>query len=103
VQDELAEDGERPTIMVIEDVHWADEATLDLIKFLARRIHRTRALLILTYRDDELRKDHPLRLVLGDLPSRLVTRRQMPPLSEAGVAALAQQAGRNAVGCPRVI
>jgi DNA-binding CsgD family transcriptional regulator len=95
VQDELTEGGTQPTIMVIEDIHWADEATLDLIKFLARRIHRTRALLMLTYRDDELRKDHPLRFVLGDLPSRLVTRLHLLPLSEAGVAVLAQQAGRS--------
>jgi DNA-binding CsgD family transcriptional regulator len=83
-----------PTIVVIEDIHWADEATLDLIKFLARRIHRTSALLILTYRDDELTKDHPLRLVLGDLPSDNVTRLWLPPLSEIAVATLAQQAGR---------
>src|SRR5690242_7172820 len=83
-----------PTIMVIEDIHWADEATLDLVKFLARRIHRTSALLILTYRDDELTKDHPLRLVLGDLPSDNVTRVWLPPLSEIAVATLAQQAGR---------
>ncbi|HKT40337.1 MAG TPA: LuxR C-terminal-related transcriptional regulator, partial [Ktedonobacterales bacterium] len=68
--------------------------TLDLVKFLARRIHRTSALLILTYRDDELTKDHPLRLVLGDLPSDNVTRVWLPPLSEIAVATLAQQAGR---------
>ena len=86
-----------PTIMVIEDIHWADEATLDLVKFLARRIHRTSALLILTYRDDELTKDHPLRLVLGDLPADNVTRVWLPPLSEMAVATLAQQVGR-AVG-----
>ena len=71
-----------PTVLVIEDIHWADEATLDLIKFLARRIHHTSTLLVLTYRDDELSKDHPLRLVLGDLPVRDVTRLWLPPLSE---------------------
>lgn len=86
-----------PTILVIEDIHWADEATLDLIKFLGRRIHRTTALLIVTYRDEELGRDHPLRLVLGDLPARDVTRLWLPPLSEAAVEALAaatQQANR---------
>jgi len=93
VLDELTRDP-APTIVVIEDIHWADEATLDLVKFLARRIHRTSALLILTYRDDELTKDHPLRLVLGDLPSDNVTRVWLPPLSEIAVATLAQQAGR---------
>src|SRR5688572_8961627 len=55
-------------VIVFEDVHWADDATLDLIKFLGRRIGETRALLILTYRDDELTARHPLRLVLGELP-----------------------------------
>lgn len=83
-----------PTILVIEDIHWADEATLDLIKYLARRMHRTAALLVLTYRDDELVNDHPLRLVLGDLPARDVTRLHLLPLSEGAVAALAQQAHR---------
>ena len=96
VLDELTY-GPLPTVLVIDDIHWADEATLDLIKFLARRIQRTRALLILTYRDDELGKEHPLRLVLGDLPARDVTRLRLPPLSEAAVAALAQQAGRPGV------
>ncbi|MGO8950758.1 MAG: ATP-binding protein [Ktedonobacterales bacterium] len=93
VLDELGH-GSLPTIVVIEDIHWADEATLDLIKFLARRIQRTQALLILTYRDDELGRGHPLHLVLGDLPARDVTRLRLPPLSEAAVAALAQHAGR---------
>ena len=93
VLDELSHD-QAPTIVVIEDIHWADEATLDLIKFLARRIQHTSALLILTYRDDALTKDHPLRLVLGDLPSDNVTRVWLPPLSEIAVATLAQQAGR---------
>lgn len=93
VLDELTQ-GPLPTIVVIEDIHWADEATLDLIKFLARRIHRTHTLLLLTYRDDALRRDHPLRLVLGDLPAREVTRLWLPPLSEGAVATLARQASR---------
>jgi DNA-binding CsgD family transcriptional regulator/tetratricopeptide (TPR) repeat protein len=93
VLDELATNPP-PTVLVIEDIHWADEATLDLVKFLARRIHRMPALLILTYRDDEIGRDHPLRLVLGDLPARDVVRLQLPPLSEAVVTALAEQAGR---------
>src|SRR5262249_25103246 len=43
-----------PTLIVFEDMHWADEATHDLLKFLGRRIHRTRSMLVLTYRDDEV-------------------------------------------------
>jgi DNA-binding CsgD family transcriptional regulator len=85
-----------PTVLVIDDIHWADEATLDLLKYLARRISRTPTLLILTYRDEELSRDHPLRLLLGDLPFRDVTRLPLFPLSEAAVTALAQQAHRPA-------
>jgi DNA-binding CsgD family transcriptional regulator len=94
VLDELAR-GPLPTLVVIEDVHWADEATLDLIKYLARRVHRMPVGLVLTYRDDELLRDHPLRLVLGDLPVREVTRLVLPPLSEAAVATLAAEAHRS--------
>jgi DNA-binding CsgD family transcriptional regulator/tetratricopeptide (TPR) repeat protein len=80
--------------LVIEDIHWADEATLDLLKYLARRIHRTATLLVLTYRDDEVDRDHPLRIVLGDMPARDITRLQLRPLSEGAVAKLALQAHR---------
>src|SRR5690606_10029668 len=58
-----------PTLAVFEDVHWADEATLDLLKFLARRIRRTPSLLVLTFRDDEVDGAHPLRRLLGEMPS----------------------------------
>jgi len=54
-------------VLVLEDVHWADEASLDVIRLLARRIEAVPALLVLSYRDDELDRSHPLRLVLGDL------------------------------------
>ena len=77
-----------PTVVVLEDVHWADEATLDLLRFLGRRLDQTTALLIATYRDDELALSHPLRVVLGDVSSH--RRIALPPLSEAGVRVLAQ-------------
>jgi len=44
--------GARPRVLVVEDMHWADDATLDLLRFLARRLSATRTLLIATYRDD---------------------------------------------------
>ena len=83
-----------PTIVVIEDVHWADEATLDLLKFLGRRINKTNSMLIATYRDDEVGPAHPLRLVLGDLPNRSVFRLRLSLLSRNAVDRLAEQAGR---------
>ena len=54
------------TVLIVEDVHWADEATLDVLRFLARRIDDLPAVLVLTYRD-ELDRDHPLSRLLGDL------------------------------------
>jgi len=54
-------------VLVIEDVHWADEATLDVLRLLGRRIESVRALVIATYRDDELGREHPLRVVVGAL------------------------------------
>jgi DNA-binding CsgD family transcriptional regulator/tetratricopeptide (TPR) repeat protein len=78
------------TVAVIEDMHWADEATVDLLSFAGRRLGRTRALLLATYRDDELAADHPLRVALGDLATqRAIRRMRLPPLSEEAVRALA--------------
>jgi DNA-binding CsgD family transcriptional regulator/tetratricopeptide (TPR) repeat protein len=77
------------TVAVIEDMHWADEATIDLLSFAGRRLGRTRTLLLATYRDDELAADHPLRVALGDLATqRAIRRMRLPPLSEEAVRAL---------------
>ena len=59
-----------PYLLVIEDAHWADEATLDLIRHLARRVHGCRALVLVTYRPEDATAGHPLRLVLGDAATR---------------------------------
>jgi len=83
-----------PTLLVFEDLHWADAATLDLLKYLARRLRRVRVLLVLTYRDDELGEQHPLRLLLGDVPADTVVRLPLPPLSETAVIELARRASR---------
>jgi predicted ATPase/DNA-binding CsgD family transcriptional regulator len=79
------------TMMIFEDIHWADEATLDLLKYLGRRIRQTSSLLVLTYRDDELGADHPLRLLLGDLgSSQALHRIPVPSLSKDAVRTLAK-------------
>jgi DNA-binding CsgD family transcriptional regulator/tetratricopeptide (TPR) repeat protein len=78
----------RPTVLVIEDTHWADEATLDAIKYLGRRIARTNAVLLLTYRDGEVDYDHPLRQVIGELPPENIVRIHLGPLSGDAVADL---------------
>jgi DNA-binding CsgD family transcriptional regulator/tetratricopeptide (TPR) repeat protein len=86
---ELLSRGLRPTVMAIEDMHWADEATLDLVKYIGRRIDRTHGLLVLSYRDGEVRDDHPLRVALGDLPHGVVERIPLRPLSRESVTELA--------------
>jgi ATP/maltotriose-dependent transcriptional regulator MalT len=79
-----------PFVLVLEDVHWADEATLDVLRVLGRRIGGTPSLVLATYRDDELDRAHPLRLVLGELATvDDVARLTVRPLSRDGVTTLA--------------
>ena len=84
------------TVLVFEDVHWADNATLDLVKYLGRRVSLLRVLLVLTFRAEEVGPDHPLAHVLGDLPAAAVTRMTLQPLSARAVETLAGEAGRPA-------
>jgi DNA-binding CsgD family transcriptional regulator/tetratricopeptide (TPR) repeat protein len=88
----------RPTLLVFEDMHWADEATLDVFKFLGRRIQRTRSVLVVTYRDEEVDSDHLLRVAIGDLPRANVRRMLLAPLSQSAVTQLAHRAGRSPSG-----
>ncbi len=81
--------GRSPTVFVIEDVHWADEATLDLLTFLGRRIASLPALLLLSLRDDEVDANHPLRPALGELATAIRCRIHLAPLSRDAVAELA--------------
>jgi DNA-binding CsgD family transcriptional regulator len=79
-----------PVVVVLEDVHWADEATLDVLRVLGRRIGDARALVIATYRDDELHRSHPLRLALGELATAPgIARIHLEPLSAGAVGQLA--------------
>jgi len=84
---------QKQVILVFEDIHWADEATLDFIKFFARRITRISCLFILTYRDNEIHSRHPLRNVLGELARGSFTRLQLTPLSKQAVEKLAKEKG----------
>ncbi len=87
LQAELA--GAGPTVLVVEDLHWVDEATLDVLRFLARRVSTMPAVLVLTYRDDELTRDHPLRHLLGVVArTERVRRLALPPLSPDAVRRL---------------
>ena len=77
-------------VVVIEDVHWADEATVDLLRFLGRRMRHVAALVIVTFRDDSPTATDPLRLALGELATQRSTRRiGLAPLSQDAVRVLA--------------
>ena len=82
----------QPTVLVLEDTQWADEATLDLITFLGRRIGRANGLLLLTYRDVEVDAEHPLRVVIGGLPQQNVARMSLNRLSPDAVSSMIESA-----------
>ena len=86
---------EHPTVLVIEDVHWADDATLDALRYLVRRIASLPAVLILTYRDDELTREHPLHGLLGQA-SRSDQVRHLP-LTRLSVQAVRQLSAGSSV------
>lgn len=81
-----------PGVLVLEDLHWADEATLDALRYLARRIEGMPTLVVGTYRHDEVTAHHPMTLLLGDLATVAGVRRvQVPPLTVDGVRHLVAQ------------
>ena len=77
-----------PWIAVIEDVQWADEATLEVLKIAGRRAAQLRALVIATYRDDKVGPDHPLSVALGDIPATSTVSISLAPLSVGAVEKL---------------
>lgn len=86
-----------PSVLVLEDVHGADEATLDVLRLLARRVETVPALVLASYRDDELDRGHPLRVALGELATgEAAGRMKVAPLSAAAVAKLAEPLGVDA-------
>ena len=93
---------ERTCVAVLEDLHWADEATLDFLRFMGRRIQRTHALFIVTYREEELPLTHPVRLALGELTGDHIVRLRLAPLSLAAVQDLAKTRGLDAGNLHRI-
>lgn len=85
VFEELASE---PGVMVIDDAHFADEATIDMVRYLGRRIEDTPTVLVCAYRPGEIDRSHPLRAVVGELGDRSL-KIELGPLSIAGVRALA--------------
>ena len=85
---------------MVEDVHWADEATLDVLGYLARRIASLPAVLVLTYRDDELTREHPLQQLLGQASASGRVRR--PPLRRLSQDAVRRLSAASRVDAGRV-
>ena len=84
-------------VVVVEDIHWADEATLDMLRLVGRRIKNAGVLLIATYRDEDLAAGDPLRAALGELARQPAARRvELAPLSADAVRHLAGPAGLDA-------
>lgn len=88
---------EAPCVVVLEDVHWADQATLDLLRHAGRRIAATRSLVVASLRSDEVGPAHPLRTLLGDLATSGMARVSVPPLSPEAVRAMCENAGVDAI------
>ena len=83
-----------PMLLLLEDVHWADEATLDILRYLGRRLAGVRLMILATFRSEEVSRDHPLTVVMGDLAGLSgVVRMQLPPLTATGVRQLLDAAG----------
>jgi DNA-binding CsgD family transcriptional regulator len=78
----------QPCLVMLEDLHWADEATLDLLRYVGRRIGRTRSAVIASFRSDEVGPAHPLRQMLGDLATSGAKRFELQPLSLPAVEEL---------------
>ena len=85
----------RPTVIVIEDTQWADDATIDAARYLGRRIKGTKGLLALTFRDSAVDRTHPLRQVIGELDPGDVARVHLPSLSHDSVASLIRNSGAD--------
>ena len=90
----LLRESTKPSILVIEDLHWGDTATLDLLRFLARRISRVKVLLLITYRDDEVGTRSPIRHLLGEAVPGTVERMTLNALSLEAVSSLSKSVGR---------
>jgi len=87
----------RPSILVLEDLHWADDATLDVVRLLARRLETVPVLAIGTYRDDQVDRTHRLRVLIGELATWPgIARLSLTPLSAGAVAELAAPYGVDA-------
>jgi hypothetical protein len=88
---QLASTG-RPPMVVVEDAHWADDASVDVLRILVRHVRDLPALVVITYRDEDIDAEHPMRRLLGSLRAP-VHRLALAPLSATAIAELAAGTG----------
>ncbi|MFF5289362.1 helix-turn-helix transcriptional regulator [Paractinoplanes globisporus] len=89
---------ETPVLLVLEDLHWADSSTLDLVTFLAHVVSDSRVLVLATYRSDEARPEDPLqRLTTSLLRARAATALDLGPLTDAEMTALLEGISKDPV------
>jgi DNA-binding CsgD family transcriptional regulator/tetratricopeptide (TPR) repeat protein len=89
-------ESERLAVIFLEDLHWADDGSVDVLAYMARRVEQVPALVLATYRDDDIAPEHPLRAMLGRLASAPgVGRVRLERLSPVAVARLAERVGRH--------
>src|SRR5262245_29490390 len=91
-----------PSVVIVEDIHWADDATLDAIRFLARRIPGIPGALLLTFRDSGVPDEQPLRRLLGGLVGPQIKRLALSPLSVDAVRRLGATSEEEAEEIHRV-
>ncbi len=85
---EELDDPLHPVVFVVEDLQWADDATLDALLLVSRRIERLPAMVVATFRDDEIDRTHRLQRLLGALGAAGVERIGLAPLSREAVGEL---------------
>ena len=83
-------------VLVIEDMHWADQRSLDWLNYLGRRISQLPILLVGSYREDEVAAAHPLRTALGAIPATSKFQISLPPLSADAIREIAAGSGFSA-------
>ena len=92
----VAAEAGRPVVVVLEDLHWADDATLDVVRYLARRVRGIPVVVVITYRDEATNVGDPLRRLLGSLRGSEVARIELGTLTAAAVATLAAGSAHDA-------
>jgi predicted ATPase len=90
---EILSDPSKPTLVLIEDLHWADDATIDFLRYIGRRIDDRNIVRLLTSRDDEINGRSNIRRTVGSLPAETVSRIVLNPLTKNEIARLALETG----------